>query len=115
MHELGIAQDFWAVIEQHAKSNNLKRVTKITIVLGEASGIEADFLRHSMVDHVLPGTIAEGAELEIVTRKLSALCTGCGAGIGTEAMKGLCCPSCGSPALDVKSGKETYVESIEGE
>jgi Zn finger protein HypA/HybF involved in hydrogenase expression len=72
MHELGIAQDFWKLIKQNAEANNLAQVTKIVIVLGEASGIEADFLRHSLRDHTLPGTIAEGAELVFVPKKLIA-------------------------------------------
>ena len=48
MHELGIAQDLFHIVEDKAKENNLKAVTKIVVVVGEASGIEEDFLRHNL-------------------------------------------------------------------
>jgi hydrogenase nickel incorporation protein HypA/HybF len=115
MHELGIAQDFWAVIKQQAAVNGLKKVTKITIVLGEASGIEADFLRHSLVDHTLPGTMAEKAELEFIVTPLEACCNNCKSRITKTSIKNFFCPACGSPDIAIASGKESYVKSIEGE
>ncbi|MHB9155052.1 MAG: hydrogenase maturation nickel metallochaperone HypA/HybF [Endomicrobiales bacterium] len=115
MHELGIAQDFWAVVKQHAEAGRLKAVTKITLVVGEASGIEIDFLQHSLRDHVLPGTIAEGAELKFVPKKLVARCKTCGREIGKDTIRELCCPGCGGADIEIITGKETYVESIEGE
>lgn len=115
MHELGIAQDFLKVILQQAGEHHLSAVTKITIVLGEASGIERDFLHHSLKDHALPGTIAAGAQIEYVLVPLSARCASCGKAVTTEKIKALACPYCGSPSLDITAGRETYVQSIEGE
>ena len=115
MHELGIAQDFWTVIKQYAEQNKLKAISKITIVLGEASGIEEDFLRHSLKDHILPGTIGENAEIVVVPVKLLARCNDCEKPVTREDMKGLACPHCGSGNIKITSGKETHVESIEGE
>ena len=74
MHELGIASDLFAVVKEKARSSGLERVTGISIRIGEASGIDADFLRHSFVDHVLPGTSAAGAELQFSEEKLAAVC-----------------------------------------
>lgn len=115
MHELGIAQDFMKVILQQAKEHNLTAVTRITMVLGEASGIERDFLNHSLKDHTLPGTIAANAEIEYVIVKLNARCTACGKPVTTAMIKDLACPFCGSPSLEITAGKEAYVQSIEGE
>lgn len=115
MHELGIAKDFWQIIQKHAAANNLTRVTKITITLGEASGIEADFLRHSLCDHTLPGTIAEGAELEIITLPLAARCATCSARLDKGSLTALCCPRCGGTDIEMISGKEAHVQGIEGE
>jgi hydrogenase nickel incorporation protein HypA/HybF len=115
MHELGIAQDFWAVIKQHADQHQLKKITKITIVLGEASGIEDDFLRHSLKDHVLQGTMGKDAELEFVRVPLKARCTSCERMITKDDLASLACPGCGSAGIEIASGKETYVQSIEGE
>jgi len=115
MHELGIAQDFWAVIKEQAKNNKLKKITKIIIVLGEASGIEKDFLVHSFKDHILPGTLAEGANPEIISKSLDAKCNTCGKEITQDIMTALNCPGCQGTDIEIVSGKETYVQSIEGE
>jgi hydrogenase nickel incorporation protein HypA/HybF len=115
MHELGIAQDFWAVIKQHAKDHALKKITRIVVVLGEASGIEESFLVHSFKDHILPGTLAENAKFEIVHSKLAAKCNGCGKEITKDVMTALNCPGCHGTDIEIVSGKETYVQSIEGE
>ena len=115
MHELGIARDFWAVIKETARQNKIKTITKIVIVLGEASGIEEDFLRHSLAEHILPGTIGEKAELLIEKEVLAAKCRKCGEHITREKVKGLSCPKCGGSDLEIISGKDTYVKNIEGE
>lgn len=115
MHELAIAQDFWKTIVDHARQNKLTKLTKITISLGEASGIERGFLEHSLKDHIMPGTMAADAELEIISQPLSAVCGSCGAAITTAALKELSCPVCGSRDIEISSGRETYVASIEGQ
>ncbi len=114
MHELGLAQDFWEVIKQKAKENNLKKIEKITLRVGTASGIEEDFLRHSFVDHIFPGTIAEGAELEIIDEPVKARCKSCGKDITSAEEFALGCPFCGSPDIEISAGKDIYLEYIEG-
>jgi len=115
MHELGIAQDLFRIVEDRAKENNLKVVTKIVVVVGEASGIEEDFLRHNLVDHLMPGTIAEKAELEVNKEPLQARCLACGIEINSQQISSLRCPKCGDNNLEVTQGKNVYIQSIEGE
>jgi hydrogenase nickel incorporation protein HypA/HybF len=115
MHELGIAEDLFRIVEVKAKENNLKAVTKIVVVVGEASGIEQDFLRHSLVDHVMPGTIAEKAELEITKEPLQARCLACKIEIDSQQGFSLRCPNCGDNNLEITQGKDVYLQSIEGE
>ncbi len=114
MHELGIAKEFWSVISRRAADSGITKISKITIVLGEASGIEEEFLRHSLSDHILPGTIASEAELVLIKRPLLARCLGCSSEISKDTLKGLSCPRCGSSDIEIASGRETYVENIEG-
>jgi len=114
MHELGIARDLWAIIVHNAEHNHLKNITKIVIRVGEASGVEIDFLRHSLVDHILPGSIAAGAQVEIVPEQLAAKCAACGREITKDNISSLRCPGCGGLRIDIISGKEAYVQSIEG-
>lgn len=113
MHELGIAKDLFAKVNEKAKENKLKRITRIKIKLGEASGVKEKFLRHSFIDHILPGSIAEGAALEIAKEEVKARCETCGKSISAQEA-GLSCPHCGGSELEIISGKDVYVESIEG-
>jgi len=115
MHELGIAQDLFHIVKDKAKENNLKAVTKIVVVVGEASGIEEDFLRHSLMDHLLPGTIAEKAELEITTEPVQVKCVACGIEIDSRQSSSLECPNCGDNNLEITQGKNVYLQTIEGE
>lgn len=114
MHELGIAKDLLDIALAKAKENNLKKITKISIKLGVAAGIEEDFLRHSFVDHLLPGTIAGSCLLEISKEGVAAKCRKCSVPFTPEAMV-LACPSCRSKDIEIISGKDVYVASIEGE
>jgi len=116
MHELSMAQDLLRIVEAKAKENDLKIVTKIVVVVGEASGIEEDFLRHSLMEHLmLPGTAAEKAELEMIIEPLQARCVACGIEIDFQQSSSLRCPNCGSNNLEVSRGKSVYLQSIEGE
>jgi len=110
MHELGIATDLFKIVEQYAKKNSLKKVTKITIKLGAASGIEKDFLEHSLKDHVMVGTFAEGSKLNFKIEKVKFECRDC----GKEIKDGDECPYCRGKRIKVTAGEDVYVESIEG-
>ena len=115
MHELGIAHDLFTVVKNEAKKNNINKVSKIIIKLGEASGIKEDFLRHSFVDHILPGSIADGAVLEIVEEPLKVECKDCGKIVDGKDNAVMECPNCNSMRLEIVNGLNVYVESIEGE
>jgi hydrogenase nickel incorporation protein HypA/HybF len=114
MHELGIAKDLFAHVKEKVKQKGLRRITGIKIKVGEASGIEEGFLRHSFIDHILPGTIAEGVTLEVEREPVKAKCGSCGKEISARE-GGLNCPGCGGSNLEIIAGKDVYVESIEGE
>ncbi|MDO8733948.1 MAG: hydrogenase maturation nickel metallochaperone HypA [Elusimicrobiota bacterium] len=114
MHELGIAKDLLDIVLIKAKENGLKKITKISVKIGEASGIEEDFLRHSLVDHLLPGTIASGCNVEISKEDVKAKCKKCSAEFLPKEMI-FDCPSCQSKEIEILSGKDVYVASIEGE
>ncbi len=115
MHELGAAVDLFKVVEKEARKNGLKKVSKVRVKLGEASGIKDDFLRHSFVDHIFPGSMAEGAELEIIEEKVNIVCKDCGARIDISKDDPSKCLACGGSSLEVTGGKDFCVDSIEGE
>ncbi|MEW6041842.1 MAG: hydrogenase maturation nickel metallochaperone HypA [Elusimicrobiota bacterium] len=116
MHELGLAQDLLQIILEKAEKNLLKKITKIVISVGKASGIDIEYLHHSIVEHVLPGTIAKNAEIEFIVEQLKLKCSSCNGEISSEEAKNILlnCPRCGSIKLTVLSGADVYVKNIEG-
>ncbi len=119
MHELGAATELFEVVEKNASENGLKKVSKVSVRVGEASGIEMDFLKHSFLEHIFPGSIAEGAELEIVEEKVKVICKDCGVELNADGIELsgslMKCPECGGDRLEVSGGKDIYLDSIEGE
>ena len=116
MHEHAIARDLWKVVLSEAQKNNLKKITKVTVVLGMASGIEQDMLDHSFADHIFPESeIAKNAVMEYEILPLSAQCNVCKAEIKPSQMENLKCPYCGSSDMKIVSGHEVYIKNIEGE
>ena len=116
MHELGIAEDLFKIVKKKAQGFNLKKVTKIRIKVGAASGIDIEFLRHSFNDHVFPDTIAHGAELELISEPVEAKCKKCGEIINAQKHEfSKSCPSCGGLYIEIIKGKDVYIEDIEGE
>ena len=114
MHELGLAQDLWKIIKKKAAENGLRTITKITVIIGASSGIEDGFLRHSFQDHLLPGTLAEKAKLEIIKEELKMKCVSCNKEISSGSDIAFACPGCGQTNLEIVSGNDIYVHSIEG-
>ncbi|MCL2485584.1 MAG: hydrogenase maturation nickel metallochaperone HypA [Endomicrobia bacterium] len=116
MHEHGIARELWETVLAEAQKNNISKITKLTIALGEASGIEKDFLDHSFVDHIfVENEIAKNAVVEYEIMPLAAKCNACSCDIKPSDMSELVCPICKSVNISVISGRETYVKNIEGE
>ncbi|MFN3967231.1 MAG: hydrogenase maturation nickel metallochaperone HypA, partial [Endomicrobiia bacterium] len=77
MHELGIAKDLFELVKKYTEENSLSKVTKIVIKIGAASGIDKNFLRHSFVDHILPGTFAENSAIEFDLEPVKLKCKKC--------------------------------------
>ena len=116
MHELGLAHGFMEVVLKTAREKKLRKITRITVLLGEASGVEKDFLEHSLVDHIMPATIAEGAEIKFIKEPLRIKCGDCGCIFENKdiSITG-CCPGCKGYNTSIETGLGVRVESIEGE
>lgn len=115
MHELSIASDLFKIVKEKARENNLKKITKISIKVGVASGIDKVFLKHTFVDHIFPESIAQDAELELVEDSLQAQCKSCEKKINTENKFIISCPACGGVDIEITKGKDIYLECIEGD
>ena len=112
MHELAIARTLFNDALVMAFRHGYDRINCLKIKLGAASGIDKDMLRHSLIEHIFPETIAEDAEVEIVLEPLVAKCIKCQEEL-TQTIAGGGCPKCGSKDLDIIGGTKASVEGIE--
>jgi len=113
MHELALSQSILDLVAEYARNNGVDRVTRVTIEVGAAAGVEPEALRFCF-ECVAADTVAQGAELAIETIALSVRCRDCACQFTPERMFAVC-PRCGSGAPDVLSGRELRVKSFDGE
>jgi hydrogenase nickel incorporation protein HypA/HybF len=113
MHEFGIIQGVFKLVEEAAVKNNLKAITKVTLKIGKLRQVFPDFLQFAF-ETVSKGTVAQDAKLVIVEVPIKMKCRTCQQEFAVER-NAYICPKCNNVGLDVLSGKEIYIESIEGE
>ncbi len=111
MHELSITQNILSIALEHARAVQAKKINKIDITIGELSGIVDDCVRFYF-DFLSKDTIAAQATLCFHQTPLKLRCRNCQA-VFTPGDTNWLCPSCHEPKVDVISGREGYISSIE--
>jgi len=111
MHELSVVESMVAVVLKHAEKNKASKVTKINLVLGEASTVMEEPVRFYF-ELLAKDTIAEGAELSFRRPPLTSTCRDCGNEFKVIEFDFIC-PKCESPETEIITGREFQVESIE--
>jgi hydrogenase nickel incorporation protein HypA/HybF len=113
MHELKIIQDVFPIIENVAKKNRLKSVAKVVLQVGALRQVTSEFLQFAFAA-VAKDTIAAGAELIIELIPITARCKVCCRQFKVEENIYIC-PYCYSSDLEISTGKEIILKSIDGE
>ncbi len=113
MHELSIASNLIDIVNQAIQGREVARVTSLRIVIGEMSNVVPDCLTFAF-GVVSKGTIAEDARLDFESKPLVGRCGDCGNEFRIEQYL-FRCPDCESPKIEIVSGKEFFLESIECE
>ncbi len=113
VHELSIAQSLLDIIVDESQRHRLGRVSKVKLQVGELSAVVPDSLRFCF-DLVSRDTVASGALIEIETIGITARCDKCDLSFEVKD-RVFECPKCGEPVLQMLSGRELNVMSIEGE
>ena len=107
MHELGITHQVVEIVCRRAEGRRVKRVT---LEIGKLTVVLPDAVRFCF-DLCCEGTVAAGAELEIVEIPAHARCRACQTAITRDQPFGMC--ECGSCDLEWLSGEELRVREIE--
>ena len=113
MHEVSIVQSLIGIVCNKAEENNLKKINKISLKIGEFSGVLEDSIRFAY-GAVSKGTIVEGAELVIEKVEAFAKCDSCHISFKINHFNKLC-PECKKFSNNILSGYELYINTIEGD
>lgn len=110
MHELSIAENIKNVVEESLEDRNAK-VSCINLKIGKLTAVVPESLQFCF-QFVAKGTCVEGAVLTIEEIPVKARCEKCGFQFSIDAPLFLC-PRCGSGKIEVLSGSELFIKSIE--
>jgi hydrogenase nickel incorporation protein HypA/HybF len=110
MHEYSLMTALMERVEEEASSRRALAVHRVTVRIGELSGVEPDLLA-SAFDIVRAGTICAGAELSIERVAARWVCPDCGQAID-PSKGGPRCGPCGRPA-GLAAGDEILLGQIE--
>ncbi|MGQ9620534.1 MAG: hydrogenase maturation nickel metallochaperone HypA [Bacteroidales bacterium] len=113
MHELGIAENLKAIVLEVAGKEKLSRVTKVNVSLGQMSQVVPELLETAF-QIAMTDTIAENASLEMEIIPVRLKCSGCNAEFVLYE-NNFSCEHCGSQDVEIMSGTEMFIKSIEGE
>jgi len=113
LHEFAITESILSIALRKANEAKAKRISKINVVTGELSGI-VDECVEFYFDFLNKDTIAAQASLSFHHPPTRLLCRNC-SNVFSPSDFDWTCPSCNEQALEIISGRECYVESIEVE
>jgi len=113
MHELSLMEGVLEIIQASADKEGFAHVRRVILRIGALSGVEPEAMRFCF-DSVVAGTLAEGAELEILEVPGLGLCQACGR-TGAMETRFDPCPHCGRVQMQVTSGTEMRIEALDVE
>lgn len=111
MHEMGLAQNILDIVLKSARENDVTRILRITLRVGQLRAIVPDQLTFCF-GFVAKDSLADGAELLIRVVPIQARCRRCHLEFLVQEFR-FTCPECANGDLEILQGKELQVENIE--
>ncbi len=109
MHELGIVFHITKSVLQTVEENNLSEVQSITLQVGQASGVVAQYLQ-DCYPAAVDNTMLQNTELIIEEIPVKLRCANCGTEYLAKEIKE--CPNCKSIEKEVIDGKQFLLKEI---
>lgn len=111
MHEMSLAEGVLGVVQDAVQAHQPCTVRTVRLQIGALAAIECEALRFAF-DIVKRGSVADGAQLDIVQVPGTAWCMQCSRSVPIEE-RGAPCPNCGGWQLQVTAGDEMRVQELE--
>jgi hydrogenase nickel incorporation protein HypA/HybF len=110
MHEMSLAGGILRVVEDAASRDCFRRVSRLSLEAGALAGVEVNALRFAL-EAMAPGTLLEGALIEIDEPAASAWCMRCSRSVSILSRTDPC-PACGGWQLTPTGGTELKVREL---
>jgi hydrogenase nickel incorporation protein HypA/HybF len=113
MHEYSITESLLSLALTKADEAKASRITRISLVVGELAGVVGECVQFYF-DFLSKDTIARGAALSFEMKPTRVRCHKCQA-VFAPRDHDWSCPDCHEMGIEIVSGRECYMESIEVE
>jgi hydrogenase nickel incorporation protein HypA/HybF len=116
MHELALMAGVAKIVLDKAGEHGINNVSKVKLVVGKLTNALPEALQ--LAFSALKETekiYSPQAVLEIEERIMAGKCSDCRQEFEISVAAGFSCPGCGSLDITILSGRELYVEYLEGE
>lgn len=110
MHEMSLAGSILQLVEETAAREDFRRVSRLQLEVGALAGVEVSALRFAL-DAIAPGTVLDGAAIDIDEPGGTAWCMACGADVPI-ASRADPCPRCGGWTLTPTGGTALKVREL---
>jgi hydrogenase nickel incorporation protein HypA/HybF len=114
MHEMGLTQSIIDIAVEHANQADAKKITQINVKAGDFMSIVEDSIQFAFT-YLTGDTIAAGSKLVVERIPIIIHCDDCGFEGEAPKEEIHVCPKCGEFLVQLVSGREFYVDSIEVE
>ena len=114
MHEFSLATDLLNLARREARKAGLIRIDNLFVQIGNIGGVSIDALEFAYSFLREEDEITKNAELIVERIDGVGKCRSCGGEFQLDFYY-LFCPKCSTPTIDIISGREFMLVSIEGE
>ena len=111
MHELPVTMSILSIVLEQAKAAQASKISRINVTIGELSGIVPEYIQLQF-DVISKDTIAAGASLSFHQPPTKLRCRNCDT-VFSPDNQNWTCPNCTEQKIEIVSGRECYVESME--
>ena len=111
MHELSVTESILDIAVKHARQAGARRATDLYLVTGRLSSIVDDSVQFYW-DMISEGTLCAGSKLHFQRVAAEVHCLNCDNKYTIDGEL-TTCPSCDSAKIQVISGDQFYLDSIE--
>ena len=111
MHELSITSYLVETVQNEAQARGATKVLSINLIAGARAGVADDSIQFYF-EQLAPGTLADGAQLNIQHTPMRFYCAGCASEYFPSGAN-FDCPVCGEVGVVTDDGSALLIESIE--